>query len=183
VKQFTYRGVLRTFSNRYHFDGSTPSSGAVWTILSDAIVTAEKALYPPLASAGAKIIQSVGYAPGSEIPVFTHNYTTDGTLPLTGLAPLPGDCAGVVRYSTAGRSSKNHPIYLWNYYHAAQGTGVPSTADNLYTSQKTALDTYAGAWVSGFSDGSVTRHRAGPNGDLATGFYTNPLVSHRDLPR
>lgn len=183
VKQFTYRGVLHEFSNRYHFDGAVPGSGAVWTILSDAVVTAEKAIFPPLANGGAKIIRTVGYGPGSEIPVFSHNYTTDGTLPLTGLAPMPGDVAVVLRYSTAGRTSKNHPIYLWNYFHAAQGTGVPSTMDNVASSQKTAVDTYAAAWISGFSDGTLTRHRAGPNGDLATGSFTNPLLSHRDLPR
>ena len=79
IKQFTYRGASRQFSNRYHFDGTTPPDSTHWTTLSDAIVTAEKACYMPLATPGAEIVATVGYAPGSEVPVFNKTYTTNGT--------------------------------------------------------------------------------------------------------
>lgn len=183
IKEFTYRGETRQFSNRYHFHGGTPSDSAHWTTLSDAIVTAEKALYQSEATAGAKIVATVGYAGGSEVPVFNKTYTTDGTATFAGpSAVLPGDCAGVVRYSTSDRSSKNHPIYCFNYYHAVYGQGGTSN-DNMNAAQRTAISTYASSWLTGFSDGVNTYQRSRPNGNLCTGALVEPLVSHRDLPR
>jgi hypothetical protein len=183
VKEFTYRGVLRQYSNRYSFNNGTPSTGALWTILSDAIVTAEKAIHTTVASGGSRILHTYGYAAGSDVPVFDHAYTTDGTLALTGYAPVPGDVAGLIRYATANRSSKNHPIYLYNYYHGVGNSGVFATKDTLLASQASAMATYGAAWVTGFSDGATTYHRCSPSGHLATGVLVEPLLTHRDLPR
>lgn len=183
IKQFTYRNVLRTFSNRYHFSGGTPSDATHWTTLSDAIVTAEKAIYPPLAGPGAKIVETIGYQSGSEIPVFNKVYATDGTGSFTGFVVTPGDCAALIRYATADRSSKNHPVYLFNYYHAAGGN-LSTSVDDLNAGQKTAMTTYANAWISGFSDGTTNHKRCRPNSaSLATGVVVEALITHRDLPR
>jgi len=183
VKQFNYRQVVHEFSNRYHFDGGTPSDATHWTTLSDAVVNAEKLIYKTLAALGAKIIATVGYDAGSEIPVFNKTYTTDGTGAPSNWGPVPGDVAALVRYSTNDRSSKNHPIYLFNYYH---GMGVQTNAANadfLNSDQRALLQTYASAWITGFSDGTSTHHRTGPNGHLATGQLVNLQLTHRDLPR
>lgn len=178
VKSFTYRGVVRRYSNRYHFVGGTPADSAHWTTFSDAVVTAEKAA----TTTAATIVQTFGYAAGSEVPVFTKTYSTNGTAVLTSGFLAPGDCAALIRYSTAVRTSKNHPVYLYNYYHAAVcGSG---TADTLLASYSAALATYAGVWIgAGFSDGSTSYNRAGPNGASATGVLVEPMVTHRDLPR
>lgn len=183
VKNFTYRGVVRQFSNRYHFGTHLPPDSTHWTTLSDAIVTAEKAIFPPLASGGATIVETVGYAGGSEVPVFTKAYTTDGTLTATGWNACPGDTAALIRYSTSDRSVKNHPIYCFNYYHACSNNGSAATVDNLQTGQKAAMNTYAAAWITGFSDGTTTVNRSRPSGDLCTGALVEPLLTHRDLPR
>jgi hypothetical protein len=178
VKTFTYRGQTRTFSNRYHLSGGTPADSAHWTTLSDAIVTAEKVLYTGLVS----ITATFGYAAGSEVPVFTKTYSTAGTGVFSGGVPAPGDAAALIRYATAVRTSKNHPLYLFNYYHGA--TLASTGGDTLHATLVSALGTYAGLWDStGFSDGASTYKRAGPNGANATGHTVPSLVTHRDLPR
>jgi hypothetical protein len=73
-------------------------------------------------------------------------------------------------------------VYLYNYYHGAMGSNV-TQMDTLYPTQSAAMLTYANAWITGFSDGSATYNRAGPNGATATGAFVEPLITHRDLPR
>jgi hypothetical protein len=145
------------------------------------VVTAEKAIFAPAVT----IVKTTGYAAGSDVPVFTKTYSTAGTL-ATGTGTLtPGDVAFLVRYATTARTSKNHPIYLFNYYHGAYViAGGGGNQDTLYGAQSTAAATYAGAWVSpGFSDGTTSYVRAGPNGATAVGVIVESFVTHRDLPR
>jgi hypothetical protein len=162
---------------------AVPPDSGHWTTLANAIVAAEKAIYPSEANGGAKIVGVVGYAPGSEIPVFNLTYTTDGTLSAAGFAPCPGDVAALVRYSTPDRSTKNHPIYCFNYYHGVGTSGGAGSQDTLLASQRTAMQTYASAWITGFSDGTTTFKRSRPSGDLVTGSLVASMVTHRDLPR
>ena len=58
-----------------------------------------------------------------------------------------------------------------------------ANADFLNSDQRALLQTYASAWITGFSDGTSTHHRTGPNGHLATGQLVNLQLTHRDLPR
>lgn len=182
VKQFNYRGAIREFSNRYHFTGGTPANSTAWTTFSDAVVNAEKAIYTALTSGGAKIIETVGYDGGSEVPVFTKTYTTDGTGAWTTTYQSPGDVAALVRFTTNDRSTKNHPIYCFNYFHAVATPGSVANADKLLAAQASAIGIYANNWVSGFSDGSANHVRARPNGNSCVGYVVETYVTHRDLP-
>lgn len=178
VKTFTYRGVTRSFSNRYHFSGGIPPDAAHWLTLATAVTTAEKAIY----NSSVTITAVYGYAAGSEVPVYAKtNYSVIGTGAFGSNAP--GDAAGLIRYATAVRTAKNHPVYLYNYYHGV--TILDGThADTIFAAQVTAYGAYAATWIgAGFSDGATSYNRAGPNGATATGVLVEPFITHRDLPR
>ena len=176
VKTIAWKGGSQEWSNRYHFDGTAPTDSTHWTTLADAVVTAEKAIYNPWIA----LVRAVGYVGGSEVPVFSKTYaSTVGTGSITDDLQS-SEVVALVRYTTAKRSSKNHPVYLFNYYHGVYCHSA-SGIDLLNTTQKAAIETYATAWITGFSDGTTTHHRAGPDTTLATARLVEPYVTHRDF--
>jgi hypothetical protein len=180
VKTITFKGGVRTYSNRYHFNGGTPADVAHWHTLMDNVVAAE---HPALVNTNT-ITECVGYAAGSDVPVATKVYATAGTVTGAGTSQLvPGEVAALVRFSTAARTTKNHPIYLFNYYHSVYNVDTnASTVDKIDPNERTALGTYASAWIAGFSDGTITAVRASPNGAAATGSVVEEYLTHRDFP-
>lgn len=178
TKSLPWRGAPHLFTNRYHMTGGVPGSTADWTTLADAIVTAEKAAL----FATVTITKAEGYAAGSNLPVFTKTYTTVGTLASAGLVQ-ERQVAALVRYTTDAVTSRNHPVYLFSYYHGIAADSSAGNVDNVTPTQKTALTTYAGLWVAGFSDGTNTHKRAGPNGAVALTGACELNLTHRDFPR
>lgn len=184
TKQFTYRGSSRQWTNRYHFEGDLPADAAHWTTLCDNITAAEKLIH----RAAVSIVQATGYDASSATStnphgdaVFTKTYSLAGTFTPGGSdSVFAGNDAGLVRYATTARSTKNHPVYLFNYYHGGVSDG--SNKDDLASDWVTVLNTYGGAWLTGFTDGTAPRERCGPRGAVATAVAVDPFVRHRDFP-
>jgi len=179
VKTFSYKAITKTWSNRYHFNGGTPADVTHWNTLFDNIVAAEKLCL----RSNVTIVSAVGYNAGSDLPIASKSYSQAGSIILSGTeVDMTGDSAYLMKWSTTARTSKNHPIYLFSYFHGvkrdpAQGPNV------VQTSQVSAFNTYCSAWVSGFSDGTITAVRAGPNGATGAAVLRSGTVyaTHRDF--
>lgn len=179
VKSSEYRDGVKQFGNRYHFSGGTPADLTHWTTFVDNVVAAEKLAVPN----NVNFLEAVCYAAGSDIPVETITLSGAGSQTGgTGAVNGPLEVCALLRWTTDARTAKNHPVYLFSYMRRAlrlAGSSYEST-DSTY---RTAMSTYAAAWVTGFSDGSNTYHRAGPNGAVALAGACEVYVTHRDFPR
>jgi hypothetical protein len=177
VKTVLWKGQTRQWSNRYHFGPDTPATQTEWQHLSDAVVAAEKLCL----EIHLQIIGTTCYMPGSDLPLFSFTYATNGTYDGTGGQRTPAECAALIRYTTDVRSTKNHPIYLNNYYHAPQAESA-ALPDTVKANQKTAYETYATAWINGFVADGKTYARRGPRGASALTRLCKPYITHRDFP-
>jgi hypothetical protein len=175
VKTVPFNGGTQRWSNRYHFDGVLPPDSATWTVFADAIKDLEKVMYPTFIS----IVEAVGYGPGSDVPVFSKSYSQAGTGSYSGHLQA-AEVAALVKYTTAKRSTKNHPVYLFNYYHGVymDGSAALGTVD---ATEASFLEAYADAWEAGISDGSHTHHRTGPDGTVAIEGTVETYLTHRDF--
>ena len=176
-KTMGYRDATRVWSNVYHFNGGTPADAAHWKTFMDLVVADEAAAH----DAAVTIVEAIGYNASSTIAEHAESYSTVGTIGgVTGAYP-PGDVAALLRWSTAARTSKGHPVYLFNYFHVYKMDH--DDQDKVDATFKTALEEYADDWIAGFSDGTNTYVRAGPNGATATARTVNQFLTHRDFPR
>lgn len=176
TKNISFKGGTQQWSNRYHFDGGSPSDLTHWTTLATAIVTAEKGNY----SSYIGYVDATCYDAGSDVPVAIIDFSTiAGTGTYTDSIQA-SEVVALCRYTTTARTSKNHPLYLFNYWHGVRVQNS-SGPDFLSPAQKSSFQAYANMWIAGFSDGTTTHHRAGPNGQLATTALVETYVTHRDF--
>lgn len=172
VHKFTWRGdTNEEWQTTYHFDGATPSSDVRWKALADAIIASEKTIY----TSQVKVVRAFGHEPSNKIAVWGYDYengtgAVSGTLAVPSGTYMPGDIAAWLRWRTAAKTSLGKPIFLRNYYHGVydNGTALGTSTDQLATPQKTAMEAFGAAWVTGFSDGVATHHRCGPRGAVGS---------------
>lgn len=179
IKSFGFKGGTRLYSNRYHFLGGTPADATHWHTLMDNVTTAEHSMLSDVQ----QIVEAVGYNAGSDVPVATKTYALSGAVTVAaGRTYAPGEVAGLIRYSTNAMSTKNHPIYCFNYYHGVIIDTSAGSQDLWAPAQTGPAATYAAAWLAGFSDGTITATRASPAGHSCTGNFIETHVTHRDFP-
>jgi hypothetical protein len=186
VKTFTYRGAPEEWSNTYHFTNDAPTTQARWKALSDAIIAAEKLCF----DSSVTFTSAYGHKAGVKARDWFFNYASPGpavagTLSAPANGRQAGDAALWLRWATDQLTSKGKPIFLRSYYHSIFANGpLFSNVDNANSAQKTALETYGAAWLTGFSDGAVTHVRAGPNGAVALApALASQYVTTRTLER
>lgn len=181
VKRFTYRGVPEEFSNQYHFSGTVPSDTAGWKTLADAIIAAEKLASTPQVS----FVKAYGYEAGNDNSVAQIDYELPpntvvvgtGTFGTNGTA---GDQAATTRWYTGASSSRGKKIYCRKYWHGINsGGGTPN--DNLNTTQRTAIQTFAAKLIDGTLPGSFKY--CGPQGAVLQAPETSTWLTTRTLKR
>lgn len=178
VKTFTYRGdTAREFSNRYHFSGNDTPTNTEWHDLFDALVLLEKTLY----YGECRITGVLGYEPGSQVAVASQTYNVSGTVDFGSGQFAPGDCAAVLRMGTTKRSKKNHPVYVFSYYHGAIIDEEGFRGDKLHAAQLSAVTNYATDWLNGLVVGAKTYKRTTPDGHATTGVLVDQWIGHRDF--
>lgn len=174
-----YRGATQLWSNRYHFDGLTGLSPANWAALVAAVEPDARTIIPSTCH----VVEYTGYEAGSDVPVFSSAVSLAGIGAFgSDSVATPGDVAALVRYTTTQRTSKNHPIYLFNYYHHAfynPAVGV----DTISVDYKAALSNLAQLWVTGIGVAGATLKRCGPNGAVAQSRTVEDFLTHRDFRR
>lgn len=178
VKNVPYRGNTTLWSNRYFWNQTAlPTTGD-----QDAIVAALKVDEELVFTSRVNYVEAIWYAAGSDVPVRTVSMSGGGTMSASGTAATPGDCATLIRFSTTQRTSKNHPIYLYKYYHDAR-YGSGGDPDTVVTVQEGNLQQLGNLLVNGITVGATTYKLAGPHGAVAQGAVAKTLITHRDFPR
>ena len=184
ICEFSYRGAVTQFSNRFHFSGGTPADTSHWTALSldlrDGATGGVRYGYIGCIPAHVTIKRVLGYPAGSDVAVFDQLLSEAGERSSTTFR-CSGDSAMLMRWLTAARTAKNHPIYLFSYIHGVQC--VSSDGDTLNSGDVTSAGRFVERWWNaGFTDGANTYKRAGPNGATAISGSVNSFVHHRDFP-
>ena len=177
-----YEGASHDWSMRFHFSGGVPASDADWLTFAEALWTSLK----PGILDNVHRHAYTGYVSDASPAVFNSvPASAAGTCSRTGLQTQTAYIAANMYWPTDARDSRNHPIYLRNYVHGV----VIQDADACQpvgTVQKAALAAFAQAFSdagAGFSDGTNTYKRAGPNGAVGLSGLCAQYPSHRILAR
>lgn len=173
-----YRGGTKTWSTKVYVNGPDWASQAQFNAYVDAVWGD----WITRIATTTTFVEAVAYDAGSFLPVFTYAKNAAGTYSLSGLQLAPLEACILLRYTTTARTSKNHPIYLWNYIHNVPTNGATSP-DVPASGFKSGWDTRAAALVTGYSDGTQVRKRAGPRGAIAQAGACETYLHMHEFPR
>ncbi len=171
-----YRGGTKDWSTTMHVTGGSWQDQTHFNTWVDGV----KGDWVSALDSRNTFVGATAYNPGSDLPVYERTWGTAGTY--SGTNPrAPLEACILVRYATDQRSTKNHAIYLFTWIHGVQTDGTTSP-DTPLSGQKAAWATRAGNLVTGYSDGTLTRKRAGPRGAVAQSSSVEDYLHMREFP-
>jgi len=172
-----YRGGTKAWSQLWHFTGPDWASSAQFDTLVDALVAQLQGLIPSDTS----IVEAIAYNAGSFVPVFTYVHTWTGTSTATSANRGALEDSALVKFTTTQRSVKNHPIYLFKWFHAVYNGGSGAW-ETLLAGLKTNINSNMNTVLAGLSDGTNTRQYCGPFGAVAQTRVTEDYIHTREFP-
>lgn len=174
---FSWRGTTKNWSQLYHFNQGAWQDQGHFNALSDAWWNLMKGAIP----ARNTLVSTTAYNPGSFLPVYTKTYGSAGTYTDTTNPQATGEACMLFRFLTDQRTSKNHPIYLFKWFHGMQTDGATSP-DTLRAGIASTAAGVVTDMLAGASDGTLTRHYCGPFGAVAQSGSVNPKLHIREFP-
>lgn len=177
VFSFLWRGGTRQWSQLYHFTQGAWQDQGHFNALSDALWNVVKSGVP----ARNTLVETIAYNPGSFLPVYTSSYGAAGTYTDTANPQAPGEACMLWKMTTDQRTTKNHPIYLFKWWHGMQTDGATSP-DTLRAGIQTTNAGHATTLMAGLSDGTLTRKYCGPFGAVAQSASVNTQLHIREFP-
>lgn len=183
IKEFNYRGTPEEWSNRYHFQGSAPTTPSGWRALCDAFITEEKAILTSLVT----IKRVLCYTADGSVTAYSYDLAAFagvvvGTFSLSGVTAeeVPGDTAYLIRWNTGRLSSRGKPVYLFKYYHGGATNG-PGHSDEVLGTLKIAMGSFASGVIasSGSWPGLADKTGTAPVGYLAETYLTTRTLKRR----
>src|SRR5690242_2681345 len=110
------KGESRAWSTSFHLDPAVPDL-TTFEDLADWLAEGfRESLYSDVEITGASY-----YPPGADIPTHSKPFSITGGRAHSDDTQLSSDTVALWRWPTTARTSKNHPIYLFNYVHGARG--------------------------------------------------------------
>lgn len=174
---FSWRGNTRTWSQLYHLTQGSWQDQTHFNAASDALWNIIKVV----TCARVTLVSTVGYNPGSFLPVYSKSYGAAGTYTDTANPQAAGEMCMLWRFTTTQRTTKNHPIYLFKWFHGTQSEGATSP-DTLRAGIYSTAGGQITSLVAGVSDGTLTRKYCGPFGAVAQAGTCNTLLHAREFP-
>jgi hypothetical protein len=183
IKRFLYRGANEEWGNRYHLTGADPADAAAWHTLINAIRDGEKAA----STSRVSFVRAYGYNSGAAVSTYTLDYSAPGEGIQTGgaFAPTlsstcgrcPGDCALLVRWTTAKRNTLGRTVWARKYYHDV----YTDNNDAIFAAQRTLWLTFGGLMTGGTLPGG--RVLCLPDGTVAGACTIPTYVTTHTLKR
>lgn len=175
---FSWRGATQDWSQLYHFTGDTSWTDQthfdtfavnLWNAIKIGIPTR------------VTCTTMTAYNAGSFLPVFSHSISATGGYTDTTNPQAPGEACMLWRFTTDQRTTKNHPIYLFKWFHGMQTDGLTSP-DTLRNGIRTTAAGSITSLLAGLSDGTNTRIYCGPRGAVAQTGIVNTQLHIREFP-